>query len=251
MRNIHCINKKNKSIEWKFKEIKMPKEISQNKSIPSIPDYNAKFCKTQAAQGKILGKKVTTQTQSGLKLSKKVKPVSYLPGLEPGPDCGMSLWAYNKGSDYYNEKNYKVALQYFERSAFQEDYHAQNILGYMYQNGKGTPKNLRKSVEWYHRAAFTSRNGHKYYKQARLYLYDAATALFIENKSADNKQKKENVSVAIKELSRLNKTNFKIAGNLLRRIFSFKKYDKFKVEISGISNKKDLIERKRVKVGKK
>lgn len=60
---------------------------------------------------------------------------------------------YMLGKIYYDENKYKRAAKFFSSAA--EDGHAksQNILGEMYEDGIGVPKNYTTAVEWYTEAA--------------------------------------------------------------------------------------------------
>ena len=60
---------------------------------------------------------------------------------------------YMLGKIYYDENKYKRAAEFFSSAA--EDGHAksQNILGEMYEDGIGVPKNYTTAVEWYTEAA--------------------------------------------------------------------------------------------------
>ena len=50
-------------------------------------------------------------------------------------------------------KNYREAIKWFRLAAWQGDATAQYSLGFMYANGKGVPKNDREAVKWYRLAA--------------------------------------------------------------------------------------------------
>ena len=44
-------------------------------------------------------------------------------------------------------KNYKKAFEWYQKSALQGQYDAQNNLGFMYESGTGTSKNFKKAFE--------------------------------------------------------------------------------------------------------
>jgi TPR repeat protein len=51
------------------------------------------------------------------------------------------------------EKNYKLALKWYRRSAKQGNARAQLNLGVMYNQGKGVPKDYKIAVMWYRKSA--------------------------------------------------------------------------------------------------
>ena len=53
----------------------------------------------------------------------------------------------------YIEKNYELALKWFNLAAENGHVEAQFYLGQMYENGHGVTKNYKKAFEWYKLAA--------------------------------------------------------------------------------------------------
>lgn len=57
------------------------------------------------------------------------------------------------GVQYYDgfliAKDFNKAFKFFERAALRNDPLAQNNLGWMYENGEGTEKNIEKAEYWY------------------------------------------------------------------------------------------------------
>jgi TPR repeat protein len=58
-----------------------------------------------------------------------------------------------KGDEYYNKKEYKQAVEWYQKGANQGYALAQANLGYMYDKGLGVTKDYAKAVEWYQKAA--------------------------------------------------------------------------------------------------
>ena len=52
----------------------------------------------------------------------------------------------------YNEKKYEEAFVAYERLAWEGNADAQTSLGYMYQQGEGVSRDLKKAIEWYEKA---------------------------------------------------------------------------------------------------
>jgi len=51
-------------------------------------------------------------------------------------------------------------LEYYKKSARKEYSTAQNILGYLYENGEDTKRNLEKAFEYYNKAVEMKMNWH-------------------------------------------------------------------------------------------
>ena len=70
---------------------------------------------------------------------------------------GDSDAQYNLGYMYESgqgvPRNYKVAVNWYQKAADQGHANAQYNLGYMYTNGQGVPKNYKVAAHWYHKAA--------------------------------------------------------------------------------------------------
>jgi TPR repeat protein len=60
---------------------------------------------------------------------------------------------YATGLQYYEQKKYAEALQWFYKSAEQGNALAQHYLGWMYQNAYGVTKNYGEAVKWYRKSA--------------------------------------------------------------------------------------------------
>ena len=66
---------------------------------------------------------------------------------------GSSFADFNDGFDAYNKGDYKTAFNEWKSLAEQGDADAQDKLGLMYENGRGTLKDYKESFKWYHKAA--------------------------------------------------------------------------------------------------
>ena len=77
---------------------------------------------------------------------------------------------YDIGNVYYNKGDYKTALTYFLNGAREGDFNCQNMLGGMYQFGKGVKKDIAKAIDYYSEAA---EKGQMYaqYNLGRLYYH--------------------------------------------------------------------------------
>ena len=60
---------------------------------------------------------------------------------------------YKKGKEYFDKKDYKQAVEWYQKAANQGDAKAQCYLGWMYHNGRGVTQNYNKAMEWYQKAA--------------------------------------------------------------------------------------------------
>jgi TPR repeat protein len=60
---------------------------------------------------------------------------------------------FEDGLSAYNRQDYATALRTWRPLADQGDSRAQHNLGYMYENGKGVPKDNVQAVTWYRLAA--------------------------------------------------------------------------------------------------
>ncbi|WP_026759954.1 tetratricopeptide repeat protein [Selenomonas ruminantium] len=75
---------------------------------------------------------------------------------EKAMDAGEDAVLFWYGEIYFDEEQYKEALNYFQRAAvdgneFQAE--AENTIGIMYQQGKGVEQDFVKAAEWYQKAA--------------------------------------------------------------------------------------------------
>ena len=57
------------------------------------------------------------------------------------------------GYKYFNEKKYTKAIKYLQKAGELGDSGAQNIVGYMYQNGMGTEQDYREAIKWFKKSA--------------------------------------------------------------------------------------------------
>ncbi|MFP6688182.1 MAG: hypothetical protein VCD31_02525, partial [Alphaproteobacteria bacterium] len=65
-----------------------------------------------------------------------------------------SAWAdYDEGMAAAQRGDFATALQEFRPLAEQGDADAQTLIGMMYNEGLGVPKNDAEAVKWFHKAA--------------------------------------------------------------------------------------------------
>ena len=57
------------------------------------------------------------------------------------------------GTDFYKQKRYEVAFQWYEKAAKAGNVTGQSCLGYMYNEGVGVAKDYQESIFWYKKAA--------------------------------------------------------------------------------------------------
>jgi len=72
------------------------------------------------------------------------KPVGYV--VEMSPD-------YNLGTKAFQSKNYHLAMTWLKPLAEQGHAGAQSFVGYMFEYGRGVPRDYREAVRWYQLAA--------------------------------------------------------------------------------------------------
>ena len=60
---------------------------------------------------------------------------------------------YKKGKEYFDKKDYKHAIKWYQKAANQGHAIAQVNLGTMYINGYGIERDYSKAIEWYQKAA--------------------------------------------------------------------------------------------------
>jgi hypothetical protein len=66
----------------------------------------------------------------------------------------IPAWAgFVEGYEAYKRGDYATALREFRPLAEQGDVVVQNLLGFMYDNGKGVPKDYAAAMKWYRKAA--------------------------------------------------------------------------------------------------
>lgn len=73
-------------------------------------------------------------------------------------NCEDANQLWNAGCNYYNgnngvEKDYEKAFKLYEKAVALSSYDAENMLGYMYQNGFGVEKDEKAAFDWYVRCA--------------------------------------------------------------------------------------------------
>jgi TPR repeat protein len=56
---------------------------------------------------------------------------------------------YEEGMDFYNKKNYSVALKLFQKAAKAGNGEAMNFIGRMYEKGSGVSIDYQKAMDWY------------------------------------------------------------------------------------------------------
>ena len=77
---------------------------------------------------------------------------------------------YDLGSDAYNNGDFLKAFEYFNDSAQKEkDARAQFALGLMYFNGRGIPRDDNKALEWFTKSAEQNNQGAMFII-ARMYI---------------------------------------------------------------------------------
>src|ERR1044071_6792135 len=76
-------------------------------------------------------------------------------------------WLYEEGEG--TEKNLEVAFHWYQKAAENGNINAQYNLGYLYERGEGTEKNLEKAFYWYQKAA---ENGNLNAQYNLGYLYE-------------------------------------------------------------------------------
>lgn len=69
------------------------------------------------------------------------------------PPLSNSDAAFSKGNTHFEDKNYKFALQWFNKAASEGNPKAYYFLGLMYEKEYGVTKNLAIAFEWYKKAS--------------------------------------------------------------------------------------------------
>ena len=92
---------------------------------------------------------------STINVALKKYVASALKGVTPiEVDTTLSSDALNKkGTDFYNNKDYNSAVQYFFAAAEKGYSTAQDWMGYCYEYGYGVTQNYAEAVKWYRKAA--------------------------------------------------------------------------------------------------
>jgi TPR repeat protein len=79
--------------------------------------------------------------------------------VTPSP-AAEALW--QKGSAFYERKDYRDALATYQQAAQMGDPRAMAVIGNMYHDGQGVPKNPAEAVKWYTQAAAGGNRGAQY-----------------------------------------------------------------------------------------
>ena len=67
--------------------------------------------------------------------------------------CQTVFAQFDKGIEYYSNKDYANAVKCFQQAAEQGDAKSQNYMGECYYYGDGVTKNLQEAAKWYRKAA--------------------------------------------------------------------------------------------------
>ena len=92
-------------------------------------------------------KVIPEQSKNSPEYSEMVKMLSTIKAKEEAEEF------YNKGKQFYDEKNYTDALIWLNKAAEQGNDKAQFILGRMYHIGRGVAKSEVEASQWYRKAA--------------------------------------------------------------------------------------------------
>ncbi len=74
------------------------------------------------------------------------------PALQPTETLSAEEM-YAKANSFYEKRDYKNALPYYEKAAEAGHRESQYFLGYMYQKGLGVKQSEEKAIEWYQKSA--------------------------------------------------------------------------------------------------
>jgi TPR repeat protein len=66
---------------------------------------------------------------------------------------GLATAGYDEAMTEYNKGNFKAAVKEFKQLAAQGDAEAQTMIGLMYSNGQGLPKDYKQAKLWYEKSA--------------------------------------------------------------------------------------------------
>ena len=72
---------------------------------------------------------------------------------EQGDAQAQSNLGFLYDNGYGTPQDHKAAIKWFAKSAEQGNADAQNNLGVMYNNGEGTPQDYKAAIKWYTKAA--------------------------------------------------------------------------------------------------
>jgi uncharacterized protein len=64
-----------------------------------------------------------------------------------------SVRSFEDGKTAFERKEYETALKILQPLAIKGNAKAQNLIGFMYDEGEGVPRNYEEAVKWYHKAA--------------------------------------------------------------------------------------------------
>ena len=80
-------------------------------------------------------------------------PVYVTPVINKEEPSGNALELNNKGIEFYNQKDYVKAIDYYRKSAALGNAYGQSNLGCMYRDGTGTTQDYAEAIKWFHKAA--------------------------------------------------------------------------------------------------
>ena len=140
-----------------FQRISEPVPVfvrSSNANLTSITPYPSAYESVLIAEADIQ----LAQAEAGIELATSInsgiKPENL---LETRAKRGDANAQYILGLEYFGGfgrvKDYRKALEWYQKSANQGHIKAQHELGGMYYYGNGTTKNAKKAVEWWEKAA--------------------------------------------------------------------------------------------------
>ena len=105
--------------------------------------------------------------------------------------CSHAHAGLKEGLIAYQKNDFSTAFEEFHEAAEQGDVRAQNVLGFMYENGQGVGKNEKQAIAWYRIAAdqgFSEAQtalGHMYEMGLNGISTDIEQALYWYHKAAD------------------------------------------------------------------
>jgi len=114
------------------------------------------------------------EMRSTIRAALSVIPVLILAGSLAGPLGAEDTSQYDKGLAAYNSGDYKAAYNFTLPLANQGDPAAKNLLGMMYELGKGVPQDLARSVSYYRQGA---EQGDRYAQYNLAVSFDSGTGV--------------------------------------------------------------------------
>ena len=73
--------------------------------------------------------------------------------VEEKPTSSDGQDEYDKGEEYYQQKNYAKALEWYMKSAAKGHLSATSDIGYLYEDGLGVKQDYEKAIKWYLKSA--------------------------------------------------------------------------------------------------